>query len=121
MSWYPWSVSDDMVCFVEDQLDYYQVEKPENRIIDEVCFTVMDFVSSRDYFPPSAEDATRRYEVPRLTQFEDVSLLRPLEEKLGIRGIQIDLAIWAALLFCWSDKGDEHVRWKKLQDSRALA
>jgi hypothetical protein len=121
MSWYPWSVPDESVCFVEEQFKRFGAPLPPNKAIDQGIAFVIDYVARHDYCPPGgSEEAIRRYNAPGLTEPEKYTILGPMEYlikiKVGIRDIGIDqlhLLAWSTLLFCWSEEGENSVIWFK--------
>jgi hypothetical protein len=123
MSWYPWSISDDAVGFVEDQFQRFGAPLPANKVLDQGISFVIEFVAKNDYFPQwGAAESLRRYRHPGmgLTEPEKYTILGPLEYfikiKVGIRDVSVDqlhLLVWSTLLFCWSEKGAEDVEWFK--------
>jgi hypothetical protein len=123
MSWYPWSVPDESVFFIQEQFDRFGVPYPPDKVIDNGIAFVIDYVCKNDYFAQGTDEAVRRYESPGLTEPEKYSILAPLEilikVKLGIRQMDFNrmhLLAWAALLFCWSERSEDVlVWWKKFE------
>lgn len=125
MGWYPWSVPDEIICFMTDQFERFGVSQPSDRCLDEVAAYVLSYVAKRNYYPRSPEEAAQRFyeDPPRgLSEPECQALVPEIEIrlKLGlhecISDVQLHLCLWAALLYCWSEGGFDHVNWFKKYD-----
>lgn len=113
---YPWTVPDELVRFVFQQFEHFGAEPPPDRVVNFVLDYIIRYVSRHRYYPATAAEVLARYERPGLTEVEKYQLLPPLEYPLKLEFPtlsihQLHLAAWAALLFCWSQEGDEHVYW----------
>ena len=114
---YPWSVPEEMVWFVCNQFDRFNINAPNDLPLDKILDYVMWYVIDKRYYPNSSQEAVYRYDNPGLTEPEKIAVLAPLEIKLKIQlraSITIDqmhLAVWAGFMFCWSSEGEEHVSW----------
>jgi hypothetical protein len=118
VSWYPWSVPDEAVSFVQEQFDHFQTPYPPNKALDYGIAMVISYVVENHYFAATPQEAIRRYKEPGLTEPEKYSILANMEillkAKLGIRGIgleQLHIMAWATLMFCWSDQAEELIQW----------
>ena len=114
---HPWIVPPELVAFIDEQLQRFRAPTPSDKAVDAIGDFVINYVIKNNYFPATAQEAAARYAKPGLTEPEKVQLIGPLEYHLkvqlreNITVDQIHLAAWAALLFCWSERGEEHVEW----------
>lgn len=119
MSWYPWSSSDAMIAFFKNQFDRFQIELPSDRCIDKICEYVVTYVAKNQYYPRENEAMSRYLEDPPkgLTEPEKHALIPEIEIHLKIdlretiTDVQLHLGLWSALLFCWSEDGENDVKW----------
>jgi hypothetical protein len=113
---HPWIVPPELVVFIDEQLKRFRAPAPSDKTIDVIGDFVVNYAIENNYFV-SAPEAAARYARPGLTEPEKFQIIGPLEYHLKVQlrqsvtTDQIHLVAWAALLFCWSEKGEEHVAW----------
>ena len=72
MSYYPWSIPDEAVCFIDLQFDRFKQSKPSKKCIDEIVdFIITYVVKNSYYFGP--QESERRYQYPGLSEPEPAS------------------------------------------------
>lgn len=124
MGYFPWTIPDEAVWFVEYQFDRFQAPKPSQKSIDVIGDFVITHVVKNRYWPTTPGDAVVRYNVPGLTEAEKHWFVPQLEIELKIKlrdpitFDQIHLACWSALLFCWSEDAEGAVRWYQINEER---
>ena len=116
MSYYPRMIPDEAVWYIDLQFERFHQSKPSKKCIDEIGDFIIKYVVKNSYFFGPLE-ASRRYSYPGLTDPEKHQLLAPLEYRLKAQLMQeitfdqLHLGIWAAMMFCWSQEGEEAVLW----------
>lgn len=115
---YPWSVPDEIVCFIYNELDRFKEHPPTEKSINCIADFVLSYVANKRYYPRHHTEAVERYSnTPGLTEPEKFELLGPLEYLLKIQlkekitFDQLHLVAWASLMFCWSLEGEIYVVW----------
>lgn len=118
--WYPWTVPDEIIGFMEEEFERFGLEKPSNRCLDETAAYVLTYVAKTHHYPLSPEQALSRYmeDPPRgLTETERRAMVPEIEIRLKmhlrevITDEQLHLCLFSALLFCWSEGGELEVSW----------
>jgi glycosidase len=116
---YPYNSCEEAIKFVDLQFDRFQAPKPSAKSVDKIVDYVTKYVTDNNYYPLNPNDAITRFTYPGLTEPERFSITGKLEYELkmeidrAITHDQIHLAAWAALMFCWSEEGEEHLSWYK--------
>lgn len=116
MSYYPYTIPDEAVAFIEMQFMRFCAPLPSQRSVDKIGDFVIQYIIKNNYYI-TPDEAVRRYREPGLTEPEKYSLLAKLEYelKVGLREEilfdQLHLAAWAAMLYCWSEGAEEHMNW----------
>lgn len=116
MPYYPYTIPDEAVAFIELEFMRFCAPLPSQRAVDKIGDYIIQYVIKNDYYP-TAEEASRRYLTPGMTEPEKHAILAKLEYelKIGLREQisfdQLHLAAWAALLYCWSEPAEEHMNW----------
>lgn len=113
-----WSIPDELAHFIQNQFKRFGVPEPDWKLIDEAGVFVSQYVARYNYFPYSPHEATHRFhQSPGLREDEKYKLVGPLEVKMfQLTRMQydiryIELAAWAALMWCWSEEGIGHTDW----------
>ena len=114
--YYPWTIPDDYAFFVKSQFERFRERMPSDRCIDVICDYVLKYIAEHRYYPNSPDEAVFRFNNPGLTEQEKnmvIPAVMRLREYFSeyLTDYQLYFATWAALLFCWSQEGDNHVEW----------
>lgn len=116
--YYPFTVPNEIIYFIKEQFDRFQAPVPSDKALDKVSDFILNYIAKSNYYPTcGGQEAQHRYENPGMTEPEKIAMLGKLEYELkidmreGISFEQLHLAAWSAMLFCWSDEGEQHVEW----------
>ncbi len=120
------TIPDEMFIFINQQFVRFRAPYPEPECINEAGNFLLDYVSTKDYFPNTPSEAEWRFANAHngLNSTEKQSILPGLEYRIKIdlrKQISIDqlhLAAWSALMWCWSPEGEIHVRFNQEADFR---
>jgi len=120
------TIPDEMFIFINREFVRFNAPYPEPECINAAGNHLLDYVSNKDYFPDTVSEARWRYENSHtgMNATEKHAILPGLEYKIKIelrKTITIDqlhLAAWAALMWCWSEEGEMHVRFNQEADFR---
>lgn len=116
MAYYPYTIPDEAVEFIEMEFMRFSAPLPSKRAVDKIGDYIIQYVIKNNYYPTS-EEASNRYLSPGMTEPEKYAILAKLEYelKVGLREQitfdQIHLAAWAAMLYCWSEGAEENMNW----------
>lgn len=115
---YPWSVPDEIIYFVFNEFFRFNIPYMADKYTDIICETILLEMAVNPYYPDNISG--RYYDKPGLSDDEKLRFLEPIVKQLGGEEnsiSQLHAAVWAALMFCWSDKGDEHVQWYRFHET----
>jgi len=128
---YPYTLPNSAVEFIEDQFRKFGVQTPSPRVLNAGGEFLIGYVLRHQYYPKfGSEEARARLESPGLTEPEKYQILGPLEYRVraDLREVAdirvLHLLAWAALLWCWSREGVNHVEWLQnvpIQDTATAA
>ena len=119
--YFGWTVPDEIAHFIKNEYDRFGMPIPSNRAINEIADMVLMYIAKSDYSLPREELVHRYYHAPGLSESEKNVIMTPIMihvmDGLGenITIDQVDLGVWAALMFCWSDEGEQYVIYYKCE------
>lgn len=121
------TIPDEMFIFMNQQFVRFNAPYPDPECINQAGNYLLDYVTKKDYFPDVPSEAEWRYRNPHtgLNSTEKEALLPMLEyrikidHKKQITADQLHLAAWAALMWCWSNEGEMHVRFNQEAEVRS--
>lgn len=121
---YPFDAPEAAVAFVKQQFARFKVTEPSDRSIDKTIQYVLAYVAKNDYYPSSPAEAAHRYSTAiGLTHPECVALVPEIEIylkqflRVQISEVQLNLCLWASLLYCWAEEGERDVKWYKTSEA----
>lgn len=118
MAYYPYSVPDEIISFIEVEFQRFEAPLPSPKAMDHIADFVLTYIAEKNYYPQFPEEIIQRYHMtPGLSEPEKLAFIGPLEYHLkvqlreNITFDQLHLAVWASLFYCWSKEGEKHVDW----------
>jgi hypothetical protein len=126
---YVWTIPDELCFQINKQFIRFNAPLPSERALNEIGESVIEYVSKHNYFPSSYDEYMWRSSNPYmgLSEPEKMALIAPLEYKIKVHMLekitfdQIHLAIWASLMWCWSEEGVKHVLFHQEAQRKTMA
>jgi hypothetical protein len=124
-----WTIPDGLCTFVNRQFLRFQAPFPSERALNEIGELTIDYVARNNYFPGNVEEALWRFNNPHigLTESERYKIAAPIEYKIKVKMLekisfeQLHLAVWSALMWCWTEEGFTHVSYIIERNKKDLA
>lgn len=120
MDIFEWVAPDEIIGFICDQFERYEVPYPSDRCLDEIAAYMLCYIAKTEYWPRTETEAEERfYEDPprglsepeRQAMVPEIEIHLKLHLRETITDVQLHLCLWAALLYCWTEEGMRYVAW----------
>lgn len=115
---YPYDAPEGAIDLAKEQFHRMKITIPRPEVLDNgICF-VVEYVGTNGFFPASAKEALEYMNNPRACKWRIEELMGPIEVLIKAKCFITDVTtdqlacmIYGALLFSWSEEGEEYVRW----------